>query len=638
MRRGCALSLCVHRMWRAIHARRACDQVGCGLRLSQLQLAWAVFDAGSFGFYSITYNTYAPLWFADQAQHEGMSAHKATARWAYAVAMAMLLSSLGAPLLGVIADLLRCRRHLLVLTMLGTTVALNFALIAHTWRTKLMLATLGYACYALSAPLYNAFLPHVAGAGAAATPRTPDDDKVDERTALAAPTTRHDAGYGSSNSNTMGERCEEAPEAAPRGIDRPAKRSDDTAEAEAKAEADTTGEGVDNSMTRSDTSQLKHRLSLMSTWAGNLGAGVLMLLGTALTGLSGGKSTATVGSDGLRQQHKHSGINAELQTLFWASTVWFFALSAPFLILVRESGSTQGWGDAKVNIARDADVQCKAGHNGETVVCRGAGRGPGTLHTGMESIHEDTQLVITSCDDVEASADVHGDKASRNAGFCARYFDLAMFLGASFFINEASSIVYQMNAIFALNAVHIPKATIVHATMFNRFAAVVCCFVWAAVFDPTTTVDAVSVSAPSRRSILGKLFASFTVATPLGCFTIAVGCTFLAGALCLVMRYPWQYWLLQLTLAMAGTGTFAFARSILALMTPPGMAARVFGFYTTVGRAAGSIGPFLFGLIVSVTGDQHSGFVVVVILFFIGTCMLLKVDAARAESNARQSC
>ena len=159
-------------MWRGIHARRACDQVGCGLRLSRLQLAWAVFDAGSFGYYSITYNTYAPLWFAAQAQHEGMSAHQATARWAYAVAVAMLLSSLGAPLLGIVADLLRCRRHLLVLTMLGTTVALNFALIAHTWRAKLTLATLGYACYALSAPLYNAFLAHVAGAGTGATRST----------------------------------------------------------------------------------------------------------------------------------------------------------------------------------------------------------------------------------------------------------------------------------------------------------------------------------------------------------------------------------------------------------------------------------------------------------------------------------
>ena len=160
---------------------------------------------------------------------------------------------------------------------------------------------------------------------------------------------------------------------------------------------------------------------------------------------------------------------------------------------------------------------------------------------------------------------------------------------------------------------------------------------WAAVFDPSKSTGNASAPAPRRQGILGKLVTSFTVATPLGCFTIAVGCTFLAGVLCLVMRHPWQYWLLQLTLAMAGTGTFAFARSILALMTPPGMAARVFGFYTTVGRAAGSMGPFLFGIIVSVTGNQHSGFVVVVILFFVGTCMLLKVDAKRAESNARRS-
>ena len=66
------------------------SQVGCGLPLTRVQLAWAVFDAGSFGFYSVTYNTYVPIWFAQEAGQQGISPHMATAKWGYSVACAML--------------------------------------------------------------------------------------------------------------------------------------------------------------------------------------------------------------------------------------------------------------------------------------------------------------------------------------------------------------------------------------------------------------------------------------------------------------------------------------------------------------------------------------------------------------------
>ena len=65
--------------------------------------------------------------------------------------------------------------------------------------------------------------------------------------------------------------------------------------------------------------------------------------------------------------------------------------------------------------------------------------------------------------------------------------------------------------------------------------------------------------------------------SPLGCFSIAVGFTVVAGLLCLFMHHSWQYWALQVVLGFAGSGTFAFARSILSSMTPSGKSAQVSG-------------------------------------------------------------
>ena len=58
-------------------AMGVCNDVGCGMQLSRVQLAWAVFDAGSFGFYSITYNTCvrAPLLAACHAVPSRSAAH-----------------------------------------------------------------------------------------------------------------------------------------------------------------------------------------------------------------------------------------------------------------------------------------------------------------------------------------------------------------------------------------------------------------------------------------------------------------------------------------------------------------------------------------------------------------------------------
>ena len=69
---------------------------------------------------------------------------------------------------------------------------------------------------------------------------------------------------------------------------------------------------------------------------------------------------------------------------------------------------------------------------------------------------------------------------------------------------------------------------------------------------------------------------------------------------------------------------------------PPRRRPQIFGFFTTIGRAAGSLGPLVFGLCVQITGDQHSGFIVVVGLFAIGLVLLYQVDFVRGEARVSE--
>ena len=56
----------------------------------------------------------------------------------------------------------------------------------------------------------------------------------------------------------------------------------------------------------------------------------------------------------------------------------------------------------------------------------------------------------------------------------------------------------------------------------------------------------------------------------------------------MLLRHEWQYYVLQACLSFAGTGTFAFGRSILSDLTPKRLSAQVFGFFTSVMRTAGT--------------------------------------------------
>lgn len=94
---------------------------------------------------------------------------------------------------------------------------------------------------------------------------------------------------------------------------------------------------------------------------------------------------------------------------------------------------------------------------------------------------------------------------------------------------------------------------------------------------------------------------------------------------------PDQQWLLLLGM---GLGVFfgpaqAAARSMMARISPPGLETEFFGIYALTGRAVGVLGPLAYGFAVTAMGTQRAGMATVIVLFLLGTGLLLTVTERR---------
>lgn len=76
----------------------------------------------------------------------------------------------------------------------------------------------------------------------------------------------------------------------------------------------------------------------------------------------------------------------------------------------------------------------------------------------------------------------------------------------------------------------------------------------------------------------------------------------------------------------------AASRSFLAQLTPPDRRAEFFGFFAFSGRLAALLGPALFGLTLSITGNQRFAIGSSVIFFVAGALLLLRVSESESPS------
>ncbi len=98
-----------------------------------------------------------------------------------------------------------------------------------------------------------------------------------------------------------------------------------------------------------------------------------------------------------------------------------------------------------------------------------------------------------------------------------------------------------------------------------------------------------------------------------------------------------MFWVFALPLGLFFGPAQTASRSLMARMTPPGMASEMFGLFALSGKATAFVGPFLVGSVTAATGSQRWGMATVAILLIVGGGILLTVrSASRLPASPRQ--
>jgi len=97
----------------------------------------------------------------------------------------------------------------------------------------------------------------------------------------------------------------------------------------------------------------------------------------------------------------------------------------------------------------------------------------------------------------------------------------------------------------------------------------------------------------------------------------------------------WQFWMMAAVAALVLGGTQSVSRAIMGLMTPKKHTAEFFGFFNLSGKATSMFGPIFFVSILTATGSAHLAIVSLLIFFLVGTAIVLPLDIARGQQQAR---
>jgi len=127
--------------------------------------AWCLYDWANSAFATTVMAAMYPPFFRSLATAAGVSEPRATAYWGYTAALALLLVSLGAPVLGAIADFTGARKRFLGL-FVGTGVAATAACTLNgddTWLLAAALFVTANIGYAGANAFYESLLPSLAG-------------------------------------------------------------------------------------------------------------------------------------------------------------------------------------------------------------------------------------------------------------------------------------------------------------------------------------------------------------------------------------------------------------------------------------------------------------------------------------------
>ncbi len=190
-----------------------------------------------------------------------------------------------------------------------------------------------------------------------------------------------------------------------------------------------------------------------------------------------------------------------------------------------------------------------------------------------------------------------------------RYKEAAKFIIASLIYNDGITTVITFSSIYAVTTLHF---TIKEVSLLF-IASQITAFFGAFIFGHL------------QGWIGGKKTINMTLF--IWCF-VCIGAFFAQSKL--------QFFIIALIAGMAMGASLAVSRSFMGLFIPRGKEAEFFGFYILSGKFAAILGPFLFGAISSVTGNQRFAILTVLSFFIIGLIIMHFINEEAGIKEAQE--
>jgi UMF1 family MFS transporter len=103
------------------------------------------------------------------------------------------------------------------------------------------------------------------------------------------------------------------------------------------------------------------------------------------------------------------------------------------------------------------------------------------------------------------------------------------------------------------------------------------------------------------------------------------------------LRTTTQFFVLGFLVATVQGGAQALSRSLFATLIPRHKAGEMFGFFGVFDRFGGSMGTFVFGIMLATTGSSRPAILTLIVFFAIGAWLLTRVDVERGRRVAREA-
>ena len=177
------------------------------------------------------------------------------------------------------------------------------------------------------------------------------------------------------------------------------------------------------------------------------------------------------------------------------------------------------------------------------------------------------------------------------------YREAAKFLLAFWLYSDGINTVIKMAAIYGAE-VGIGTGDLVAALLFTQFVA----FPFSLLFG----------------KLSGSVGVKQALYIALGVYTFVCGWGYF-------LSEAWQFWILAGLVGTVQGGAQALSRSLFARMVPKEHTAEFFGFFSTVSKFSGILGPFLFGVAGTVFHTSRAAAPVLAALFLMGIAALSRV-------------